>query len=247
MRVVFLGIAGSAPARGHNAPSILVEDYLLDCGEGATRALAELGALRKVRKILVTHVHADHFSGLPSLLWTLALVGVEGELLIAGPEGVERATLEALELMRAPLHKLESRLYFEELKPGEELGPVKTAGALHSIPSLAYRIDVDSSICYTGDTAPSEEVTELARECELLVHDSTFPPGEEERGAKLGHSTPRAAGEVGERAGARALALFHLPFYYFEGEEFVEEYLRAASSVFRGEVFVPEELRVYEI
>jgi len=226
---------------------VLVEDCLLDCGEGATRALAELGALRKVKKVLVTHVHADHFSGLPSLLWTLALIGVEGELLIAGPEGIERTVFEALELVRTPLHKLESHLRFEELEPGEELGPVKTASALHSIPSLAYRIDLDSSICYTGDTAPSEEVAELARGCELLVHDSTFPPGEEERAARLGHSTPRGAGEVAERAGVRALALFHLPYYYFEGEEFVEEYLRAASSVFSGEVFVPEELRVYEI
>jgi ribonuclease Z len=50
-----------------------------------------------VRDIFITHLHADHYLGLPGLLRTLSLQGREEELVVWGPEGSEtilRATIE---------------------------------------------------------------------------------------------------------------------------------------------------------
>ena len=43
---------------------------LIDCGEGAATALGNKGYA--IEKVLLTHGHIDHISGLPSLLWSRA-------------------------------------------------------------------------------------------------------------------------------------------------------------------------------
>ncbi len=245
MKLVFLGIAGSVPARKHNTVSLLVENYLLDCGEGAVRALQELGLIDLVDKVLITHIHADHFSGLISLIWYYMLTGREKELLIVGPRGLEAATLNVLKNLNTPMARVKSWLEFQELDAGDHLGEISTAEARHSIPSLAYRLNLEKPVCYTGDTSPSERIVELAKNCTLLIHDSTYPPGMEGKAAMDGHSTAKDAGVIAEKARAEMLALVHLPFYRFPDNSFVKEYIEGAAQQFRGKVFVPEELKLY--
>ncbi len=242
MRLVFLGIAGSVPARDHNTMSLLVGDYLFDCGEGALRALQTLGLTDVIDQVFITHVHADHISGLVSLIWYYMLTGRKRELLIAGPQGLRNTVLSLMEAMGTPLDRVEPWLRFRELKAGERIGCVLTARALHPVPSLAYRIDLERAICYTGDTSPTEEVIRLAKGCDLLIHEATYPPGMEKEASLSGHSTARDAGIVAEEAGVEALALVHLPFYMFQDEGFVGEYIEGASKHFGGKVFVPREL-----
>ncbi len=43
---------------------------LIDCGEGAATALGNNSYA--IEKVLLTHGHIDHISGLPSLLWSRA-------------------------------------------------------------------------------------------------------------------------------------------------------------------------------
>jgi len=85
-------------------------------------------------------------------------------------------------------------------------------------------------------------VIRLAKGCDLLIHEATYPPGMEKEASFSGHSTARDAGIVAEEAGVEALALVHLPFYIFQDEGFVGEYIEGASKHFSGKVFVPREL-----
>ncbi|RLE73440.1 MAG: hypothetical protein DRJ37_00215 [Thermoprotei archaeon] len=245
LKLVFLGVAGSVPARNHNTVSLLVENYLLDCGEGAVRVLQELRLIDKVDKVLITHAHADHFSGVVSLIWYFMLTGRNRELLIVGPKGIENATLIALKTFNTPLNRVKGWLEFQELDAGEKLGEIRAAEARHPIPSLAYRLDLDKSLCYTGDTSPSREIVELAKNCTLLVHDSTYPSGMEKEALNDGHSTARDAGRIARESNVKMLALVHLPYYRFPSEEFAKEYVQAAAQQFEGEVFVPKELKRY--
>ncbi|KAA3677125.1 ribonuclease Z [Paragonimus westermani] len=77
--LTFLGTASSSPSKYRNISCILIQlspdDYLmLDCGEGSLNQLYALHGptvagdiLRRLRLILVTHMHADHHGGIFSV------------------------------------------------------------------------------------------------------------------------------------------------------------------------------------
>src|SRR4030065_520826 len=83
---------GCAPTgeRGRRALRIVRggERILIDCGEGTQRQLMRSVGLGRIDRILITHLHGDHYLGLPGLLKTLSLLGREEPLLLYGPEGV---------------------------------------------------------------------------------------------------------------------------------------------------------------
>ena len=67
--LVFLGTGGSAPTARRSTACLLVraggDRLLFDCGEGSQRQMQRSTGLVPVDDIFVTHLHADHFLGLP--------------------------------------------------------------------------------------------------------------------------------------------------------------------------------------
>src|SRR5438270_13385094 len=93
LRVVPLGTSAGRPtlARGASALAITAEGawVLCDCGEGAQVAALRAGlSLSRLDAVLVTHLHGDHFNGLPGLLGTLGLEGRERPIVVLGPPGI---------------------------------------------------------------------------------------------------------------------------------------------------------------
>lgn len=90
--------------------------YLLDCGEGTQRQMMRYGVGFSVGDILITHLHSDHYLGLPGLLRTMSLQGREEPLRIWAPRG-------AADTLRALRDLGGDRLNFEasvrELRTGE--------------------------------------------------------------------------------------------------------------------------------
>jgi ribonuclease Z len=63
---------------------------LLDCGEGAQRQLSRYGLrVLQISHVFVTHLHGDHYFGLPGLVTTMALYGRTEPLVIVGPPALE--------------------------------------------------------------------------------------------------------------------------------------------------------------
>lgn len=59
---------------------------LLDCGEGAQRQLSRYGLKAlKISHVFITHLHGDHYFGLPGLVTSMALFGRSEPLIIVGP------------------------------------------------------------------------------------------------------------------------------------------------------------------
>ncbi|GLR16111.1 ribonuclease Z [Portibacter lacus] len=65
--------------------------YLIDCGEGAQIRLKDLKIKRtKIHEIFISHLHGDHFFGLPGLITSLNLSGRLTPLTIYGPAGLSK-------------------------------------------------------------------------------------------------------------------------------------------------------------
>jgi ribonuclease Z len=141
--VVFLGTAGSAPTAQRSASATMVrrggERLLFDCGEGTQRQLlrSDVG-LVDLEEIFLTHLHADHYLGLPGMLKTFSLRGRDLELTIYGPRGT-KALFAALGRV---FGKLTYDIEIEELDPGETLFRdgwwLETFETEHRIESLGY-------------------------------------------------------------------------------------------------------------
>jgi ribonuclease Z len=140
LSVMFAGTAGSVPSPRRGLPALFVryggERILIDCGEGTQRQLMRSSGLVDLTDIFITHLHLDHWLGLPGLLKSLDLRDRERPLQIYGPPGLA----EVMAAMRRVYGKLGYRLEIVELEPDDTV----RRGALEIQPvnvrhrSLAY-------------------------------------------------------------------------------------------------------------
>ncbi len=91
--VIFLGTSGATPTVERNPPAVMVkregELILFDCGEGTQRQMMKCRTGMGVDRIFITHLHADHFLGLPGLIQTMSFQDRERPLEVIGPPGME--------------------------------------------------------------------------------------------------------------------------------------------------------------
>ena len=90
LEVFSLGTSGMMPLPGRFLTSALVrrdgELFLFDCGEGTQVSLKMLNLRwKKISAIFISHMHADHVTGLPGLLMLSSQVDREDPLYIYGP------------------------------------------------------------------------------------------------------------------------------------------------------------------
>jgi ribonuclease Z len=93
MKIIPLGTSSGKPTLFRNVSATAVvgegEWWLLDCGEGTQTQITRAGLSgHKLAGIFITHLHGDHFNGLPGLLSTMYLDQRERELVVAGPPGI---------------------------------------------------------------------------------------------------------------------------------------------------------------
>jgi len=149
MRVCFLGTGGSWPTKRRNPISIALSsgstNVLLDCGEGTQKQmLFSPVSPNKLDAIFITHLHGDHFLGVPGLIQTMSLNDRTEKLLVFGPEGIESSMEKALTMCHFQ-SRFEIRV--RVMNPGDtvKVGELnfRAGRARHNVPSLAYRIFLD--------------------------------------------------------------------------------------------------------
>ena len=118
LRVMFLGTASACPTVSRNVSGLAVSrkgrHFLFDCGEGTQRQMMKYGVGFSAGDILITHLHADHYLGIPGLLRTLTLQGRQQPITLWGPSGSSSVLRDARDLGG-------DRLSFDV--PVRELGP----------------------------------------------------------------------------------------------------------------------------
>jgi ribonuclease Z len=185
----------------------------MDIGPGSLRNLRISANPSLIRQLFISHLHADHISDLIPFLWAVQIDGRQEELTMYGPPGFKETFHRLQECMGTPLDFFKFPLSIHELEFGEKIGSVSTCATIHSIPTLAFRVDSASgrSFCYSADTAYCPEVVKLAKDVDLFVHEATFLEDQAAIAHLTRHSTARVAGQVGREAAAKRLVLFHIP------------------------------------
>ncbi len=119
--LVFYGTGGSVPTARRATACVLVrrggDRLLFDCGEGAQRQMQRSTGLVQVSDIFVTHLHADHYLGLPGLLKTYDLTDRQAPLRIFGPEGLA----ELMTALGRVFGRISYPLEISELAPGDRI------------------------------------------------------------------------------------------------------------------------------
>ncbi|GLU45466.1 ribonuclease Z [Allomuricauda sp. NBRC 101325] len=176
MKLTILGCYAATPRTFTNPTSQVLEIknhlFLIDCGEGTQVQLRKYKVkFSRINHIFISHLHGDHFFGLPGLISTFRLLGRDKELHIYGPKGIKEAVTLFLKLgdswTNYPLlfHELESKspeLIFEDDKVTVETIPldhrVYTNGFLFKEKEAPRTLDADAAKKYGVDRSQYQNI-----------------------------------------------------------------------------------------
>ncbi|MGZ6987537.1 MAG: MBL fold metallo-hydrolase [Thermoanaerobaculia bacterium] len=201
MRVRVLGAhGGSSPS--HRQTSFLVNDSLC-VDAGAITGALPLDAQALVRAVLVTHAHVDHVASLPFLVENVfgrhALpleIVAPGEILAALRKHLFNDALWP-DFSRLPDDVMPTVTFraIPTREPFEIAGVVGTAVPVsHVVPTCGYVLSESaSSIVFSGDTGPTEELWSAARarnDVKALFVECSFPDDLQHLADASKHLTP---------------------------------------------------------
>ncbi len=183
MRIRFLG-TGDAFGTGGRFHTCFwarsdASTFLIDCGASSLTAMHRFDVdPLDIDTILISHLHGDHFGGLPFVLLQYHFGGRTAPLTVAGPPGLEARLWQTCEALFTGSSKLDWNFTLElvELKVAERA----QVGALavtplevqhpSGAPSYGLRVSVDGiTVGYSGDTEWCDALPLLADGADLFI------------------------------------------------------------------------------
>jgi ribonuclease BN (tRNA processing enzyme) len=219
VKLTVVGCSPAWPNPGSAQSGYLVEAdgrLLLDCGPGVLARLREHEGWPRVDAIVITHFHLDHWGDLVPWTWG-AMYGPgrsenrKPELWVP-PGGTDtlRGFGERLGFVDMFDNTFGVREY-ENRRPFRAAGLEVTPRRVPHYDLLTFGLRVSNSahtVAYSGDSAPSEHLVELARDVDLFLCEATL--AQEEPGLR-GHLTAEEAVAAFEDSGAKRLLVIHRP------------------------------------
>jgi ribonuclease BN (tRNA processing enzyme) len=182
--VQFLGCGDAFGSGGRFQTCFFVRSdparFMIDCGASSLVAMNRFGAdPAEIDTILLTHLHADHFGGLPFFLLDAQFHRKRTRpLLIAGPPGMRKRTTDAMEIMFPDSSRIPWTFPLEmiELEPerprtfGQIMVTPYVVEHPSGAPPFALRIRCDGRIiAYSGDSIWVDTLTQAAAAADLFI------------------------------------------------------------------------------
>jgi len=221
MDVRFLGCGDAFGSGGRFNTCFMVTAadtrFLIDCGASSMIAINRFGVdPNRIDSILLTHLHGDHFGGLPFFLLHSDHVGKRDKpLLVAGPQTTGERLTAAMEALfpgsSTKKRRFELRIEEYELEKEWRSGAVSVVPyrANHHSgdgPSCALRVTCDGkTVTYSGDGAWSEGLLKAAKGADLFIAEAYYFDK-----TVGGHMDLRTLVANLEEIGAKRLVLTHM-------------------------------------
>ncbi len=261
--------------------------YVVDAGDGVARRLADAGiAPREIGTIFITHHHDDHTAGLGTLLSIAWDRNRTKPINMYGPPRTEELVKAAVQYftISAEIRIADGgcTIPIAQVFFGHDVGTgviyqdanTKVTAVENSHfdfhnggrgsdkhKSYSYRFETPHRvIVFTGDTGPSDTVTELAKGADLLVSETSscqerkqamindgrwqaMTPAEQAgimRQATQGHMTLDVIGKMATRAKVKTVVLTHLSSRV--GSDDYTPWAEEVKKHFSGQVLIAKDL-----
>jgi len=223
VRLTVIGCSPAWPNPGGAHSGYLVEHeghrLLLDCGPGVLPRMRQAEAWPEIDAIAITHFHLDHWGDVVPWVWGALFrrngTGRRRPELWVHPNGV--AHLADFGERFGGVPNMFDLVFDVHQYPAEETVTVAgfdlTAVRVphYTLETYGFRVSAGGvTVAYSGDTAPSERLADLARDADLFVCEATLARGVAD-GPPRGHLSAEEAVEAFDASGARRLLLTHRP------------------------------------
>lgn len=237
--VTILGNNSALSMHGrHQTAQVVTVDnnlFLVDCGESTQMQIQRYKIKKsKINHIFISHLHGDHYFGLPGLLNTFTLTNRVDPLHVY-------AVPELKEIIDLQLRVADSSFGFEFI-----FHPITDASVLlelpgvtvscfpvsHRIPCWGFlfkkaakpeRIKDENTIrpaipsmsyAYCADTKYDESIIPVIRHADLIYHESTYLDDQAEKASARYHCTSTEAARIAKKSEAKKLLLGHFSSKY---------------------------------
>lgn len=242
--VHILGSGSATPVPWRNPSShLLVYNQLrilIDCGEGTQMQLLRHGLrLGHIDHICITHLHGDHYFGLPGLLTAWHLTRRTKPLNIYAPWGLEEILKIIFQHSGGPLgfpiffHSTDSEAVQEwEIEGQLTLTSIPLS---HRIPTTGFKFStilepIIFSYAYISDTLYMPEIAQKLLGVSLLYHEATFTEELAHKADATGHSTAKQAASIAQESRVKQLLIGHFSARYKD----THLHLSEAQSIFHA-------------
>ncbi len=277
-RLVLLGTGtpNAEPNRSGPSLAIIVQEksYIVDFGPGIVRQANKLYSIdnegfaplkpSNLEVAFLTHLHSDHTTGYPDLIFTPWVLERETPLKVFGPRGIKSMTDNILSAYGSdiryridgsePANETGWNVDVDEIDEGmiykDDLVEVIAFKVNHGSwdDAFGYKfITTDKTIVISGDTAPSEKLVEIAKGCDILVHEVYSQSGFDRRSDvwksyhSKHHTSTIELAEIANITKPKLLLLTHILFWGSTELDIIDE----IESTYSGKVTVGEDLSVY--
>uniref|UniRef100_A0A7N8WLQ1 Zinc phosphodiesterase ELAC protein 2 n=1 Tax=Mastacembelus armatus TaxID=205130 RepID=A0A7N8WLQ1_9TELE len=257
--VVFLGTGSALPMKIRNVSGTLVnispsQSLLLDCGEGTFGQLCRHygdgvdDALSKISTVFISHLHADHHTGLLKLLYqrerALTTLGKPfSPIYLIAPVQIMswlnqyheycEEILSHINLVPnrflcygAEVPKQRTKSFIQALLEKNDLEEFLTCTVRHCKNAFGCSFTHRSGwkLAFSGDTMPCDALVDIGKNATLLIHEATLEDLLEEEAVEKRHSTTSQAISVGMRMNADFIMLNHFSQRYAKVPLFSEDF-----------------------
>ncbi|XP_008292054.1 zinc phosphodiesterase ELAC protein 2 isoform X2 [Stegastes partitus] len=256
--VVFLGTGSALPMKTRNVSGTLVnisptQSLLLDCGEGTFAQLCRHygddvdDALSKISTVFISHMHADHHTGLLKLLYqrerALKTLGKAfSPIYLVAPAQLMtwlnqyhnycEEILRNINLIPnrflcdgAEVPKQKESIVQGLLKKND-LEKFRTCFVRHCKNAFACSFAHRSGwkLAFSGDTMPCDAFVNIGKNATLLIHEATLEDELAEEAVEKRHSTTSQAIGIGMKMNADFIMLNHFSQRYAKIPLFSEDF-----------------------